>query len=142
MVCKRYHALRFCERFLRMSVKERNRAVRKYRYCDNCLARSHDLRSCTSMGLCRKCDSYHHTLLHPSRVKNDLRRQLNRQPTNRPANNNTINNRQVTTNKSNGRSSNNNRQPTTNRNKPAVPDQQILSEAIRSLAQVLCATPK
>ncbi|KAI8116229.1 hypothetical protein CVS40_11664, partial [Lucilia cuprina] len=77
LVCKQYHALRFCRRFLNMTIQERIRMVRPYNYCGNCLARSHNLRSCSSLATCRKCDHLHHTLLHPARGRqNDARGQI------------------------------------------------------------------
>lgn len=153
MVCKKFHSLRFCQQFLRMDSRERNRVVRKFRYCENCLARSHDLRSCQSLDLCRKCDSFHHTLLHPSRARNDLRRRINTQRNqqshrtkNRPPNRrnndrNTNRTNNSNNNVSNSIPNNNNRQSTNNIHNAVVPNQQILSEAIRSLAEVLCAQP-
>lgn len=122
-----------------MNSKERNSVVRRFGYCENCLARSHDLRACQSLDLCRKCDSYHHTLLHPTRATNDLRRQINRQQNQR--NNHRQARRRSSNVNNNCPSSNNNRQSTNQQHVPAVPDQQIISEAIRSLAQVLCAQP-
>lgn len=145
MVCKRFHALRFCQQFLKMNTRNRNRIVRRYGYCENCLARSHDLRSCPSLDLCRKCDSYHHTLLHPSHARNDLRGRLNRQHNpQRQRSNNHQRQRSSNTrnsNNSNRTPSNNNQHAISNNNNqnPVTPDQQIISEAIRSLAQVLCA---
>lgn len=73
MACKKFHPLRYCKTFLKMSVQQRNCIVRRYNYCENCLAKSHDLRACQSVDTCHKCDSYHHTLLHPTTRKSDLR---------------------------------------------------------------------
>lgn len=111
LFCKKYHPLKYCKRFLSMDIKKRQRLVERYQYCANCLARSHVIRSCTSMKTCRRCDKLHHTLLHSPRIKP----KISTKPRQRIE--------QLTTNSNN-----------------ATPDTKILSEAIRSLAQVLCVS--
>ncbi|XP_046804503.1 hormone receptor 4-like isoform X2 [Lucilia cuprina] len=67
VLCTGYHGLKFCRRFRRMTPQKR-RVVERLGYCVNCLARSHSIRSCTSMEACLKCAQLHHTLLHPTRT--------------------------------------------------------------------------
>ncbi|XP_065365781.1 G-box-binding factor-like [Calliphora vicina] len=57
-----------------MSVEKRREVVGNLGYCFNCLARSHNLNSCSSMGACKRCDQLHHTLLHPPRRQERQRR--------------------------------------------------------------------
>lgn len=64
-LCKKRHALRYCPKFVKMTVEERRAAVRQHNYCRNCLARSHTIEECESSGTCRKCGFQHHTMLHP-----------------------------------------------------------------------------
>lgn len=115
LLCQRFHSIRFCGKFIRMDAEARNRVVRKHHYCINCLAKSHTFRNCKSKNTCKKCQSYHHTLLH-TRVKATSRSRLEMH--------------------------NNNRNPPDAEpaSQQTSPDQRILSEAIRSLASVLCAT--
>lgn len=120
-VCKGYHPLRLCPRFLRMEYRERNRVVRKYDYCINCLASSHTFRRCQSKNTCQRCQHYHHTLLHsspPPRIMPPSRRQQNPR-------------QRVKAYKP---------KRVKEHFQHAAPDQRILSEAIRSLAIVLCAS--
>lgn len=65
-ICRRYHPLKFCKRFLAMSVPERKKKVRLLGYCTNCLATSHETDECISDDVCRRCGWTHHTLLHQS----------------------------------------------------------------------------
>ena len=58
------YSLRFYKKFLRMTVKKREDIVERHRYCINYLGKSHDLRECKSMNTCKKCDRFHHMLLH------------------------------------------------------------------------------
>ncbi|XP_036346694.1 uncharacterized protein LOC118756009, partial [Rhagoletis pomonella] len=65
VLCYRYHALRFCKLFLNMNVDQRIGVARSFKYCVNCLARTHDdLRYCGSLNTCSHCKQLHHTLLH------------------------------------------------------------------------------
>lgn len=63
-LCKSEHSLRKCVRFRKMSVGERWKTVKKYKYCFNCLAHSHMKDKCSSRERCLECMSEHHTLLH------------------------------------------------------------------------------
>lgn len=117
MICHRYHPLRLCRKFLSMDSKTRNNVVDIHNNCVNCLARSHDIRACQSKDTCHKCSLYHHTLLHPSNHK--PKQSITTQQ---------LRNRQ--------KQKSTNQQPS-----PAViPDAKVIYEAIRSLAQVLCAS--
>ncbi|XP_075166617.1 uncharacterized protein LOC142238780 [Haematobia irritans] len=64
LVCKKYHSLRYCRKFLNMSITDRRRAVVRHEYCVNCLARSHKTIQCNSPDVCQRCGKEHHTLLH------------------------------------------------------------------------------
>lgn len=114
-LCLKYHPLKYCCKFLNMEVARRRLMVKKYNYCGNCLARSHTIRSCTSFNTCKRCDSLHHTLLHlsPQRSGNPRREATNR--------------------------GHRHRKPAVQRTSKPTPNAKILSEAIKSLAQVLCA---
>lgn len=70
-LCHRFHSIRFCKVFLKMSVPQRRRTVMVKRYCGNCLARSHKTRNCVSSKACFHCGRDHHTLLHLSRERED-----------------------------------------------------------------------
>lgn len=62
--CDKEHPLRKCFRFRRLAVRARCQVVRRLRYCFNCLAHSHVLKSCRSRERCKICLEEHHTLLH------------------------------------------------------------------------------
>lgn len=124
VLCPSYHSLRFCHKFQAMDSQKRNRVVLKYEYCVNCLAKSHTLRRCRSSNTCQKCQHYHHTLLHPvtrPRITPPIRQHQNSRP-------------QKGTTRASKKPV-----PTTEPDRH-IPNQQILSEAIKSLATVLCAT--
>lgn len=133
VLCTSYHALRFCKKFLAMDSQERNRVVRKFEYCINCLAKSHTFRKYRSRNTCHRCQHYHHTLLHTKtrlRITPPNRQHLTSPPPQR-------------TQKIPKQSSQRNPPPpkkATPNTSPPMPDQHILSEAIKSLATVLCAT--
>lgn len=146
-LCKSYHALRFCRKFLDMSTDERNSIVRKYDYCINCLAKSHTFRKCKSGNTCHRCQNYHHTLLHrttkPRITPPNCQRQTShpRQKTN--------NNKKPSPKPSSGKKPQQRKdapkKPSTTpqarkTHEAQLPNQLILSEAIKSLATVLCAT--
>ena len=58
------HSLaRFCSTFLRVSVGERHKIVRKASLCFNCLFRGHRSVDCRSSHRCRNCGGAHHSLL-------------------------------------------------------------------------------
>ncbi|XP_075150715.1 uncharacterized protein LOC142224817 [Haematobia irritans] len=71
LVCKRFHSLQSCTRFLQMSIEEKLEVVRQKRYCSNCLAQSHQKQVCTSTGVCRRCGGHHHSLLHRTQRKDN-----------------------------------------------------------------------
>lgn len=142
LVCKKYHALKACPKFLRMDTEERNRVVRHNNYCVNCLAKSHTFRSCKSKNACRRCNHYHHTLLHHyhPRVRGPVKSRLavtndtkgEQQPKKKPG-------KEVSRNQS-GRK--HKRPPMEHPTDAVIPNQTILCEAIKSLATVLCVTSK
>lgn len=148
-LCTRYHSIRFCSKFLMMTPAERNRAVRRHDYCINCLARSHTFRECRSKNTCQKCQHYHHTLLHPSdrprvvppshAIQRTSPCRLSQRTSPSRHSQRTPPSHQIQRappKLSQKRLSKEKQQP------PAttVPDQQILSEAIKSLAIMLCAS--
>lgn len=97
--------------------------VEDHRYCVNCLARSHTLRNCQSLDTCRKCDRFHHTLLHPNQHQQRS---------------------SISTNQQQKKLQRQRKQQQRRKSKPeaekSTPNAKILSEAIRSLAQVLCCS--
>lgn len=129
-LCNKFHALKVCPKFLKMTPKQRNVLVLKETYCVNCLARSHRFRDCRSRNMCRRCGRPHNTLLHPNY-------------TNRKGNQ-TSNNSTKSGNNSGNNSSNNSRDNNNSNNNQCESgaNQKILSEAIRALATVLCSSPK
>ena len=54
---------RSCPRFLKSSIGERHKIVRKSSLCLNCLFRGHSSVDCRSSFRCRHCSDAHHTLL-------------------------------------------------------------------------------
>lgn len=123
VLCQRLHALRFCKKFLKMSVKKREEVVERHRMCTNCLAKSHDLRGCNSVDTCRKCERFHHTLLHPKpegsrkQRKTKAKPRQRQQPSSQPPSS----------------------QPPPSQQVNSTTNAKILMEAIRSLANVLCS---
>lgn len=117
LVCRRYHPLKFWRTFLNMDVRRRRRLGETKLYCLNCLARSHTIRTCTSLETCKRCNAPHHTLLHVSQQRNNRTQGLTTQDLRRR------------------RSSASNQQQ-----QQTIPNTKFLSEAIRSLAQVLCVS--
>ncbi|XP_055840326.1 uncharacterized protein LOC129907882 [Episyrphus balteatus] len=63
-VCSEQHPLRLCPIFLKMSVDDRHKTVRKHKFCFNCLAITHNAQQCQSTSTCLRCKGRHHTLLH------------------------------------------------------------------------------
>lgn len=63
-LCKKYHPLRLCSTFMKMTIEKRLRAVILLKYCTNCLAHEHSGNSCMSNAGCHVCSKKHHTLLH------------------------------------------------------------------------------
>lgn len=72
-LCQRPHPLRLCRKFLDMTMADRLNAVRRHKYCVNCLAHGHSHGTCFSDRGCHHCHKFHHTLLH---VNPKLRDQL------------------------------------------------------------------
>ncbi|XP_065370016.1 uncharacterized protein LOC135962172 [Calliphora vicina] len=87
-ICKRPHPLRTCRTFLSMNINDRIHAVRKHKYCSNCLAHDHSHGICFSKRGCKHCHKFHHTLLHvnPRLIKDLLtRRSSSRSPSPQPS---------------------------------------------------------
>ncbi|XP_046801143.1 uncharacterized protein LOC124418547 [Lucilia cuprina] len=63
-LCRKDHTLRKCLAFKRLNVSEKLKVVKRYRYCENCLADSHQISRCRNTDRCRQCGSRHHSLLH------------------------------------------------------------------------------
>uniref|UniRef100_A0A0K8WEE0 Peptidase aspartic putative domain-containing protein n=1 Tax=Bactrocera latifrons TaxID=174628 RepID=A0A0K8WEE0_BACLA len=63
-LCKKDHRLVTCSKFTQMNINEKFDAVIKYKYCVNCLARSHSTQNCTSKKRCSTCNGEHHSILH------------------------------------------------------------------------------
>ncbi|XP_075150331.1 uncharacterized protein LOC142224446 [Haematobia irritans] len=143
MLCKRFHSIRTCPKFLRMKPIDRCRTVRQLKYCVNCLAKSHTVAKCHSKNKCRKCRNYHHTMLHPNEYM--VYASGNRQ---QPPNSHTpLAQHKKRTQQTNVKTGSNQRKfnkkaPQSNTNSVPQPsiNQYLLSDAIRSLASVLCAT--
>ncbi|XP_069964281.1 uncharacterized protein [Bactrocera oleae] len=63
-LCKKDHRLVTCSKFTKMNIHEKFDAVTKYKYCVNCLARSHSTQRCISSKRCNMCNGEHHSTLH------------------------------------------------------------------------------
>ena len=63
-LCKGQHILQKCDTFRRLKPYRRLRAVKKHKYCANCLAQSNFSKNCRSRERCRECRGIHHTMLH------------------------------------------------------------------------------
>ena len=72
-VCHGVHLLKRCDKFRRMRVEDRMRALILHQYCDNCLAHDHYHRGCTSRERCLYCKERQHSLLH---VHQSVQKQL------------------------------------------------------------------
>ena len=68
--CSEEHTIYTCEKFLRLSQKERQEAVKKASLCTNCLCPNHRVSECRG-GPCRKCGKRHNSLLHIDRENAD-----------------------------------------------------------------------
>lgn len=148
-ICQRYHSLRFCQRFLAMDSTRRNQAARRNNYCLNCLARTHDVRHCTSPDNCLKCGLPHHTLLHPKRhlrvqpSTTSVRDRIGQSNARSSQSTRHVQRRNTQPNTPTKRVLPKKRVPPHQRIQSissTQPNQKILSEAIRSLAAVLCVT--
>lgn len=62
-VCSNHHLIYQCERFLEMTLDEKENFIRNQHLCRNCLRRNHMARNCASESSCRKCSGRHHTQL-------------------------------------------------------------------------------
>lgn len=62
-VCKENHSIYKCEKFQKLTVKERYDVVAKMQLCNNCLG-PHMSKNCISEFRCTTCKGRHHTLLH------------------------------------------------------------------------------
>ena len=62
-VCKDSHLVYTCQKFKRMSAKERRKAAAESQVCFNCLRTGHKRSDCTGSG-CKKCGEKHSTWLH------------------------------------------------------------------------------
>lgn len=122
-MCGTYHAVKSCRKFLAMQFIKRQQYVETNRYCTNCLARSHDFRACPSEDRCRICDGFHHTLLHPKRRSITTKQLRNRK-------------RLSQKNKPKHQQPKHQQHPT----RSTVPNTRVISEAIKSLAAVLCVS--
>ncbi|XP_062541412.1 uncharacterized protein LOC134209443 [Armigeres subalbatus] len=63
IACSDRHPLYQCVVFSKLSVDEKEREVRKYQLCRNCLRKGHLAKECPSSSTCRKCKGHHHTQL-------------------------------------------------------------------------------
>ncbi|XP_075150644.1 uncharacterized protein LOC142224743 [Haematobia irritans] len=65
LICRSsLHSLRLCRKFLDMNMSDRWEAVRRHKYCVNCLAQDHSHGRCFSDRGCHHCKKFHNTLLH------------------------------------------------------------------------------
>lgn len=65
LVCFKYHPLKYCGKFRKMTGPQRVYAVQVHSYCQNCLSRAHLIELCTSQKGCQLCGERHHTMIHP-----------------------------------------------------------------------------
>ena len=63
-ICEQEHYVYQCEKFGKMSIDERQKAVQENHLCFNCLKKGHSSRRCRNRYRCRECRRSHHTLLH------------------------------------------------------------------------------
>ena len=64
VICGSDHQVQDCEKFKRISLKEKADAVIKHGLCRGCLTSGHIRRSCRKRMKCEKCDRWHPTVLH------------------------------------------------------------------------------
>ncbi len=62
------HGLAVCDNFKAMAPQERRMKMREWKRCYACLQTGHNIKACSKAVTCTKCDKYHHTLLHNSRL--------------------------------------------------------------------------
>ncbi|XP_075170021.1 uncharacterized protein LOC142241996 [Haematobia irritans] len=159
MVCMQRHSLRYCQKFVMMDVSERRTVVRDNDYCLNCLARSHTVDACQSDDRCKKCGYQHHTMLHPRNVYlpypkpsildrleavrvRKTQQRLKPNPSTRPRQQLRSTQRQTVIGRPRrvARTGRMKAQKIKKVHQRAQPNQLILSQAIKSLATVLCAS--
>lgn len=63
ILCSGEHFLHHCKSFEGLAINERNKIVRKYMLCKNCISHKSN-KKCTSKFSCSICGMKHHTLLH------------------------------------------------------------------------------
>jgi hypothetical protein len=63
VMCNKNHNLYQCQKFLSLSVAQRQNTVKQHKLCENCLRATHKTESCNS-GNCRQCHKRHNSLLH------------------------------------------------------------------------------
>ncbi|XP_055600806.1 uncharacterized protein LOC129749761 [Uranotaenia lowii] len=61
--CNGQHPLHQCQKFLKLSVSERDSLLKNHSLCRNCFRTSHMARECQSKFSCRNCGGRHHTLV-------------------------------------------------------------------------------
>ena len=67
-LCKDFHRLHKCDRYLKKSPKERLKYIKSEKRCFNCLQANHGVKDCSSQHVCfaTGCCKKHHTSLHDS----------------------------------------------------------------------------
>lgn len=73
-ICRKDHPLRRCVKFKKMTASARLEMVKRYKYCENCLAHSHRMLKCRSIERCKQCGDRHHTLLHRKSTSTTVQR--------------------------------------------------------------------
>ncbi|XP_065091625.1 uncharacterized protein LOC135712602 [Ochlerotatus camptorhynchus] len=63
-VCSQEHYISRCQKFLGLSVAQRQQLAMKKRLCHNCLKGEHIAKNCSSDFNCKHCNRRHHSLLH------------------------------------------------------------------------------
>ena len=58
------HHIWRCQKFAKVSLKDRKALVRQKHLCFNCLGSGHGVKNCPSKSRCRTCAGTHHSLLH------------------------------------------------------------------------------
>lgn len=61
--CSDHHPLYLCESFSRLSIEDKEEAIRHHQLCRNCLRKGYHTNECMSSSSCRKCRGRHHTQL-------------------------------------------------------------------------------
>lgn len=66
--CEGDHSIYTCEAFLKCTISDRWNFAKSKQLCTNCLREGHSNKRC-KIGPCRKCKSWHNSLLHSDRAK-------------------------------------------------------------------------